>query len=72
VGGTRGGDLVNYNMTQTLSIRENNLVVFVCLGICSTICLAICPCKPNFLAELFNYRLRVEAGMKLIQMNENS
>jgi hypothetical protein len=29
-------------------------------------------CKPKILAELFNYRLRVEAGMKLIQMNGNS
>ena len=43
VDGKRGEDLVEYNMPQTLSIKENYLVVFVCPGICSKICLAICP-----------------------------
>ena len=30
-------------MSQTLSIQENYLVVFVCLGICFGICPTICP-----------------------------
>jgi hypothetical protein len=34
VGGKRGEDLVHYNMSHTLSIWENYLVVFVCFGIC--------------------------------------
>ena len=42
----RREDLVQYTMSQTLSIWHNYLVVFVCRGIyhgvCSRICLAIC------------------------------
>ena len=38
----RKEDLVQYNMSQTLFIWENYLVVFVCLGIYLGIYLAIC------------------------------
>jgi hypothetical protein len=41
VGGRRGEELVWYNMSQTLSILENYLVVFVYLGICLAICLEL-------------------------------
>jgi hypothetical protein len=43
VGGKRGVDLVWYNLSQPLSIWEHYLVVFVCLGIYSKICLVIYP-----------------------------
>ena len=35
----KGEDLVQYNMSQTLSIWDNYLVEFVCHGICPSICL---------------------------------
>jgi hypothetical protein len=41
-GGKRGEGLVEHSMSQTLSIWENNLVVFVCLGTCPAIYGRIC------------------------------
>jgi hypothetical protein len=32
VGGKRGEDLVQYNMSQTLSIQDNHLAMLICLG----------------------------------------
>ena len=42
VGGKRGEDLASYNMSQTLSIWENYLMVFVCHGIYLGFFPAIC------------------------------
>ena len=42
VGGRRVEDMVQYNMSQTLPICENYLVVFVSPGIYSKICHEIC------------------------------
>ena len=47
VGGKRGEDLVSYNMSQTLPIWENYLVVFVNPRIYFGICLEICPAGKN-------------------------
>jgi hypothetical protein len=41
--GKKRENLIQYNMSQTLSILDNYLVVLVCLGICFGICPAICP-----------------------------
>ena len=52
VDGKRGEDLVQYNMSQTLSIWENYLVVFVCPGICPTIYPTLCHARTN---QAYNY-----------------
>ena len=56
--GKRGEGLVQCNMSQTLSIQENYLVLFVYPGICFEIYHVVCPTRKNIKKIMGSQNLR--------------